>query len=551
MKKFIVFVLFCLSFLILGCGGGGNKQNDADEPEYQDLDAVDEDVPESEPDDERTPESDEELSEPDHDSDSTEPEPEPEDDYAKTCSEIFTCYISCRSEDCLKSCLKKGGEGEADKFSEMYDCWLEKCGNSVLDDDFVSCAEENCREKTESCEVSLKPEDAVKRFPKPYGKVNVSVASSYIITTGDSEPPRDAYKGTDFAQGYIGSVATEPDYDYSSTTFYYTRLIESEDGNFLKTVQYHSESDFSGFTAVLLLPENVEKGKVKIGLDDDSVGQLLFGIITDMGEIVCYDGFGDGELDIKAVKALPGAEGKLAVSGKIDIFTPYNEPEKFDKFMSKLDKPLCAPKYPKFAGRLMYESSVASLDDGDLDETAAIIDAEKYFAFEGSGIVGESDIYVDLKELVGLGYDIGPSSSSGTGSSLSYFFKGTVETPAHPEGEPAIVLSVTGDEVLVGANILLSDIQKAYIKPLKYAPEVIVYKIISCSYDSCDVCILAGNKVENGVRVGEFQSSYYSQHDFDSTDTVASLSIAMSAELVDGEELLELYPEEQLCISME
>ena len=53
------------------------------------------------------------------------------------------------------------------------------------------------------------------------------------------------------------------------------------------------------------------------------------------------------------------------------------------------------------------------------------------------------------------------------------------------------------------------------------------------------------------MRVGEFQSSYYSKHDFDSTDTVASLSVAMSAELVDGEELLELYPEEQLCISME
>lgn len=553
MKKFIVFVLFCVSFLIVACGGGGNKQNDADESGEQDLDIVDEDETVSEPDDEQTPESDEEVNGSDQDSDSTEPEPgpEPEPETKKTCSEIFTCYIACRSEDCLKSCLKKGAEGEAEKFSGMYDCWLEKCGNTVLDDDFVSCAEENCKEKTETCEVSLKPEDAVKRFPKPYGKVKVSVASSYIITTGDSEPPRDAYKGTDFAQGYIGSVTTEPDYDYSSTTFYYTRLIESEDGNFLKTVQYHSESDFSGFTAFLFLPENVGKGKVKIGLDDDSVGQLLFGRITDSGEIVCYDGFGAGELDVKAAKALSGSDGKLAVSGEIDILTPYNEPENFDKFMSKLGKPLCAPKYPKFAGRLMYESSVASLDDGELDETAAIIDAEKYFAFEGSGIVGEGDIYVDLKELVGLGYSIGPSSSSGAGSSLSYFFKGTAETPAHPEGEPAILLSVTGDEVLVGATILLSDIQKAYIKPLKYAPEVIVYKIISCSYDSCDVCILAGNKVENGVRVGEFQSSYYSKHDFDSTDTVASLSVAMSAELVDGEELLELYPEEQLCISME
>ena len=538
MKKIIVFALFCLSFLILGCGGGGNKQNDADEPEDQDFDTVDEDEQESVPDDGQTPEIDD-SEESDHDSDSTDQEPAP----AKICSEIFTCYISCRSESCLASCLKKGAEGEAEKFSEMYNCWLEKCGNSVLDDDFVSCAEENCKEKTESCEVSLKSEDAVKRFPKPYGRVKVSVASSYIITTGDSEPPRDAYNGTDFAQGYIGSVATEPDYDYSSTTFYYTRLIESENGNFLKTVQYHSESDFSGFTAFLFLPENVEKGKVKIGLDDDSVGQLLFGIITDMGEIVCYDGFGAGELEVKAVKALPGAEGKLAVSGKIDIFTPYNEPEKFDKFMSKLDKPLCAPKYPKFAGRLMYESSVASLDDGDLDETAAITDAEKYFAFEGSGLVGESSVYVDMQELVGIGYTFDYST-------LSEFYKSTVATAAHPEGEPAILLSISGDSVLVGVTMLLSDIQKASTKTLNYAPEVTVYKVIY-SGGQYYGCIVAGNKVENGVRVGEFQSSYYSKHDFDSTDTVASLSVAMSAELVDGEELLELYPEEQLCISME
>lgn len=550
MKKVLVFLVLSALLLFAGCGNGsGDKKNDTDEIQDHDSsgeDLSDEDLTDSEPDDADEP-GDDDAVKPDNDSDSN----ESESAYKKTCHEIFSCYISCRSEECLKSCLKKGREGEAEKFSEMYDCWLKKCGNTVLDDEFVSCAEENCKEKTESCEVSLKPDDGSKRFPKPYGKVKVSVASSYIITTGDSEPPREAYNGTDFAQGYIGSVTTEPDHDYSSTTFYYTRLIESDEENFLKTVQYHSESDFRGFTAFLFLPENVEKGKVRIGLDDDSVGRLIFGKITDAGEIVCYDGFGAGELDVKVAKALPGSEGKLAVSGELDILTPYNEPEKFDKFMEKLGKPLCAPKYPKFAGRLMYESSVASLDDGDLDETAAIIDAEKYFAFEGSGIVGEGDIYVDLKELVGLGYGIGPSSSSGTGSSLSYFFKETAVTPAHPEGEPAILLSVTGDEVLVGATILLSDIQKAYIKPLKYAPEVIVYKIISCSYDSCDVCILAGNKVENGVRVGEFQSSYYSKHDFDSTDTIANLSIAMSAELVDGEELLELYPEEQLCINME
>ena len=540
MKKLIIFTLLCVSFLILGCGDG-NKQNDADEPGDLDLDAAGEDEPESGSDDEQTPDGD--LSESDQDSDTTAQEQDPEPGSRRKCPEIFSCYISCRSEGCLDACLKNSADGEAEKFSAMYDCWLEKCGDSVLDDDFVSCAEENCKEKTESCEISLKPEDGSKRFPKPYGHVNVSVASSYIITTGDSEPPREAYKGTDFAQGYIGSVATEPDYDYSSTTFYYTRLIESGEGNFLKTVQYHGESDFRGFTAVLLLPENVEKGKVKIGLDDDSVGQLLFGKITDMGEIVCYDGFGAGELDIKAVKALPGADGKLAVSGKIDIFTPYNEPEKFDKFISKLGSPLCAPKYPKFAGRLMYESSVASLDDGDLDETAAITDAEKYFAFEGSGLVGESSVYVDMQELVGIGYTFDYST-------LSEFYKSTVATAAHPEGEPAILLSISGDSVLVGVTMLLSDIQKASTKTLNYAPEVTVYKVIY-SGGQYYGCIVAGNKVENGVRVGEFQSSYYSKHDFDSTDTVASLSVAMSAELVDGEELLELYPEEQLCISME
>lgn len=550
MKKFIVFALFCVSFLILGCGDG-NKQSDADEPGDQDLDAAGGDEPESRPDDEQTPDGD--VSE----QGSQEQEPEPES--KRKCYEIFSCYISCRSEGCLDACLKNSPEGEAGKFSAMYDCWLEKCGDSVLDDDFVSCAEENCKEKTESCEISLKPEDAVKRFPKPYGHVNVSVASSYIITTGDSEPPREAYKGTDFAQGYMGSVTTEPDYDYSSTTFYYTRLIESEDGIFLKTVQYHSESDFSGFTAFLFLPENVGKGKVKIGLDDDSVGQLLFGRITDMGEIVCYDGFGAGELDVKAAKALPGSDGKLAVSGEIDILTPYNEPEKFDKFLAKLGKPLCAPKYPKFAGRLMYESSVASLDDGELDETAAVIDAEKYFAFDGVGIVpleGESEgsLSIDLIELVGIGYALDYSNTA-------EFMKGMAETPEHPEGERAVFLSVGGTSVSIGVTLLLSDIQKMNGKPLKKAPTTQVYTV-KWSYETeeyfgqyfpkyAKACLVAENKLENGVRVGEFQTSYYSQHDFDSTGTVASLSVVMSAELVDGDDLLAHYPEastqEDLC----
>lgn len=40
MKKFIVFALFCVLFLITGCGGSSSKQNDADEPGEQDLDAA-------------------------------------------------------------------------------------------------------------------------------------------------------------------------------------------------------------------------------------------------------------------------------------------------------------------------------------------------------------------------------------------------------------------------------------------------------------------------------------------------------------------------------
>lgn len=553
MKKLVVFALFCLSFLILGCG---SKQKEADETGDTDIDAT-----ESESDDEQELTGDEDGVTSDQEADENEPdlEPEPEPVTPKTCSEIFTCYISCRSEICLKSCLNKGAEEESGKFTEMYDCWLEKCGNTVLDDDFVSCVEESCKEKTDSCEVSLKPEDAVKRFPKPYGKVKVSVASSYIIGNNDSDAPQEAFKGTDFAQGYIGSVTTEPDYDYSTITGYYTNFFESEEGNFLVTMQYHSDSCETKGTAVLFLPENVEKGKVKIGLDDDSVGKLLFTVLSDTGEILCYEGFGAGKLDIKAVNPVPGADGKLAASGNLDILTPYNEPEKFDKFMSVLGKPLCAPKYPKFAGRLMYESSVSSLDDGELDSTSAITDAEKYFAFEGAGIVpleGESEgsLSVDLMELEGIGYALDYSTSA-------EYLKVKAETPEHPEGERAILLSAGGTSLSISVTLLLSDIQKMNGKPLKKAPKTEVYDV-KWSYEEVEyvgqyfpkyakACLVAANKVENGVRVGEFQTSSYSNHDFDSTSTVATLSVAMSAELVDGEDLLALYPEastlEDLC----
>lgn len=556
MKKALVFLVLSTLLLFAGCGGGSkDKQKDADETGIQDSDTpgeefVDEDVTDSEPDDADEPEDDEdddgEAAKPDNDSDSTEPEPVSK----KTCPEIFSCYISCRSESCLQSCIKTGEEIEAEKFSGMYDCWLKKCGDNVLDNEFLTCVEENCKEKTVGCGLDMKAEDPSWRLPDPYGVVTVSLASSYIITADDTEVGKEALKLTDFARGYIGSTAVEPDY-YSTYSFYSTDLAELENGKFLRTVQLHLDKDNNySMNAMLLLPENVEKGKVKIGLDDNAVGKLIFGVFsTETGEIVCVDGFGAGELNIKAVKVANGAAGKLAVSGEINVYSPLDPPDDKTDYLEKAGVPLCTPKYPKFAGRLMYESTFAS-EDWEVDETVTIIDAEKYFAFEGSGKVGEGDIYVDLKELVGLGYSIGPSSSSGTGSSLSYFFKGTAVTAAHPEGEPAIALSVTGDEVLVGATFLLSDLQKAYMKPLRYAPEVTVYRIISCGSDSCDLCILAGNKVENGTRVGEFQSSYYSKMDFDS-DALSSLTVAMSAELVEGEELKEFYPEENLCISME
>ena len=466
MKKALVFLVLSALLLFAGCGGGSNdKKNDADENGIQDSDNPDEDVPDedltdSEPDDADEPEDDEdkdEAAKPDNDSDSTEPEPVSK----KTCPEIFNCYISCRSESCLQSCVKKGEESEAEKFSGMYDCWLNKCGDKVKDYEFQSCIEENCKAKTESCGLDMKAEDTSWRLPNPYGVVTISLASSYIVTSG-VEPPKEAYKGAEFARGYIGSTAVEPDY-YSTYSFYSTDLAELENGKFLRTVQLHLDDDNNySMNAMLLLPENVEKGNVKIGLDDNAVGKLIFGVFSiATGDLVCIDGFGAGELNIKAVKAEKGAAGKLAVSGEINIYSPLNPPDDKTDYMAKIGAPLCTPKYPKFAGSLMYESTFAS-EDWEIDETVTIIDAEKYFVFEGSGKVGEGDIYVDLKELSGLGYGIGPSSSSGTGSSLSYFFKGKAVTDAHPEGEPAITLSVTGDEVLVGATILLSDLQKAY-----------------------------------------------------------------------------------------
>ena len=558
MKKFFAVFVLSAALIFAGCGGGSkDKQKDDGETGIQDSDTPaeefdDEDVSDSEPDnvDEPEDDDDDEAVKPDNDSDQT----EPESSYKKTCPEIFSCYISCRSESCLQSCVKKGEESEAEKFSGMYDCWLNKCGDKVLDDEFLSCVEENCKEKTESCGLDMKAEDSSWRLPNPYGTVTVSLASSYIVTADDTDAGREALKLTDFARGYIGSTAVEPDY-YSTHSFYSTDLAELEDGKFLRTLQSHLDEDHNySMNAMLLLPENVGKGKVKIGLDDDSVGKLVFGVFSpDTGEIVCVDGFGAGELNIKAVKVAPKTEGKLAVSGEINVYSPLNPPDDKADYLAKTGAPLCTPKYPKFAGRLMYESTFAS-EDWEIDETVTIIDAEKYFAFEGSGLVpregsSEGSINVDLKELVGLGYSIGPSSSSGGGSSLSYFFKGMAKTAAHPEGEPAITLSITSDEVLVGATLLLSDIQKAYMKPLQYAPEVTVYKLIY-SGDSYYGCILAGNKVENGVRVGEFQSSYYSKMDFNS-DSVSSLTVAMSAELVEGEALKEFYPEENLCINIE
>ncbi|MBO4710597.1 hypothetical protein J5681_01620 [bacterium] len=546
MKKSIIFALFCAFLLIVGCGDG-NKKNDANEPEDRDFDTVDEDEQESVPDDGQTPEID--------DSDSNEPKPDPV--YYEKCSEIFTCYISCRSEGCLKSCLADSDKSEAEKFSEMYDCWLEKCDNKVLDDDFVSCVEENCKEKTDICEVSLKPEDGSKRFPKPYGKVSINLASNYIIVP-DIEADSSALQTNDFAGGYIGSTAVEPD-DYSAFVYYYTVLVDSEDGNLLETMQVHLDDDYNGTgTALLILPENVEKGNVTIGPDDASVGKLFFGVFKETGEVVCYDGFGSGKLEIKAVDPAAASAGKLAVRGNIDVLTPYNEPEKFDELMSKLGKPLCAPRYPKFAGRLMYESTFASQDD-DLDGTSAVIDAEKYFAFDGVGIVpleGESEgsLSIDLIELVGIGYALDYSNTA-------EFMKGMAETPEHPEGERAVFLSVGGTSVSIGVTLLLSDIQKMNGKPLKKAPTTQVYTV-KWSYETeeyfgqyfpkyAKACLVAENKLENGVRVGEFQTSYYSQHDFDSTGTVASLSVVMSAELVDGDDLLAHYPEastqEDLC----
>ena len=131
MKKVLVFATIFAVLLLVGCGGSGNKQNDSDEIENQDLDTPDEDIPDQEQDDEQKPANDD-INVPDNDSDSTEP------DYGSSkCPEIFICYISCKSEECLQSCIKKGAKDETEKFSAMYDCWLEKCDNKVFDDDFT------------------------------------------------------------------------------------------------------------------------------------------------------------------------------------------------------------------------------------------------------------------------------------------------------------------------------------------------------------------------------------------------------------------------------
>lgn len=545
MKKVLVFATIFAVLLLVGCGGSGNKQNDSDEIENQDLDTPDEDIPDQEQDDEQKPANDD-INVPDNDSDSTEP------DYGSSkCPEIFICYISCKSEECLQSCIKKGAKDETEKFSAMYDCWLEKCDNKVFDDDFTSCVEENCHAKTTECGIELKGDDSVQRFPKPYGEVKISLANRNIVEAGDSH--MDNHRP--FAIGYIGSTTVEPDY-YSTIYYYYTEFVESEDGNFFRTAQFHVNNQNQPIGhAFLLLPENIEKGKVKIGLDDASDGKFFIALIQE-GEVVCYDGFGIGELEIKAVERPASEEsGKLAASGEITVYSPLNMPEDAAGSSAALDKPLCAPKYPKFAGKQMYESTFIS-EEWLLDETLTFTDAEKYFAFEGSGLVSLDTEYpdqlaVDYEELAGIYYGfVSPSAS---------FSKETVEN-----NKPAVHLSVGTTSLSVEVTLPLSDIQNSAMlgKPQPKAPQTKVYKV-TWSNEEEEVygysvpkygkaCIVAENKVENGVRAGSFQSTYYDKIDFDSDNAPSDLTVVILAELVEGEELLELYPEastlDDLCV---
>ncbi|HRQ70003.1 MAG TPA: DUF1566 domain-containing protein [bacterium] len=155
----------------------------------------------------------------------------------------------------------------------------------------------------------------------PYGSsLEINVTVDYIVTN-ESSLTDDMVSFSPFISGTFGSIGEIPPEITVDPKIYHFGQVDSY-SNFSVTQHSLSGSDKKNPQAMIMIStENVVSGSAKVGLaNDDEIFLSVFDV--NGSGVECYHGFGVGTVNISDSNLTPGVDGKVTITGYIDLWHP-------------------------------------------------------------------------------------------------------------------------------------------------------------------------------------------------------------------------------------
>ena len=414
-------------------------------------------------------------------------------------------------------------------------------------------------------------------YNSPYGSLTLNFSIDQIANDSDDQTSQTGATLAAFATGTYGngltSVTPADAYGIHSMAAYQT----NSNGNSVIIRQipvYNQEGQGVGGNPLVILDIPEENAVTEtfpvLFMEDSQLVQIFKGeyflysdkpilYVVDYDfntlQISCIHAFGEGSVTITNVGDIAN-HGALALNGEVTLYSPKNYKNTLD-ISSQLDIPVCEPVEsddPSDPTEPGDDPDPTNPEGCQLDVNILNSDAERYFAFKGTGTINETvDIdpfFASLVKTSLVGFD---GKDLDYAQHYSFFFSTTQDTDI-----PVIALRALGDPNM--STGLFSTIAYAYVSidsinimkenevdRLPTAPDVKIFDIIYTSDSKyAKHCLIGRNKygfveeLGEETALGTTQVCYNNNVDFSVGE---EFKLAMVAELIVGQEIIDADPD--------
>ena len=235
------------------------------------------------------------------------------------CEDIFICMNGCGETDqeCVQACYDNAPAAAQEDYYAWYTCFSQYCANDAS----AQCSVENCESQSAKCGIAF--EKGNEAYPAPYGRIDVNINSTYIITN-ETQLDQSMVTMSYFATGTFGTNGNlQP---MGAQGAYYYAALQDDVIQIFQTPYANNGQSSVNPAVVLVLSADVAPGEITVGLTQEDAGQL-FVVDLNGNAVGCYHAFAVGSLTVNNMNASAGSAGNIAIVGsQVEIYSSENAP---------------------------------------------------------------------------------------------------------------------------------------------------------------------------------------------------------------------------------